>query len=390
LVPVAFVVLVIELARTLSEMLSGDHDGEPVRRRFRRAPGMVTEPAERSVDDVVSHLKSFPWDPLRISPHAAFYREFAAEGIGMLLAQQPALSTIPHLYPRQFVNCLVEGADGVQLAALRAMHDEPGPALIICHGLLTTKNFDYVRQLALRAHTQWGFHVLAVDLRGWGQSAWTTDAPPSAGWGEGRDVVEVARRWLQDELVTSVGAVGYSLGGCTVLNASYQSSISDDSPLSGGVMSLCAPTDVQRAIDFISDRPATSDPFFPLWLTFRASLRTGLRARGLDHRISSWREVNEVVAVPWYGVSSDEFYSRASATTFADKITTPTLAIHAADDFVVPVHHAHALKEAAGDNPNLDVWIMDAGAHCSFTVVDPRWFRSVVRRWFEYWAVEGR
>jgi predicted alpha/beta-fold hydrolase len=231
--------------------------------------------------------------------------------------------------------------------------------------------------------------VIAVDLRGWGQSAWTTDAPPSAGWAEGRDVVEIARALLNDSRVTSVGAIGYSLGGCTVLNAAYQASKAEDNVLSGGVMSLCSPIKVGEAIDFISKRPEPKNPYFPLWLIFRTSLRTGLRARGLDHRMGSWREVINRVAVPWYGVSVEEYERRSSPTSFASEITTPTLHIHAADDFVVPVSHAHALREAAGDNPNLDVWVVDAGAHCSFSVVDPRWFRSVIRRWFEYWADEN-
>lgn len=85
----------------------------------------------------------------------------------------------------------------------------------------------------------------------------------------------------------------------------------------------------------------------------------------------------------------EEFAERASAVNFADKIETPGLVLHAADDFLVTVQHAYALQDTVADNPNVHVMVRDAGAHVAFAAVDSSWYHSVLRRWFEYWATPG-
>lgn len=306
----------------------------------------------------------------------------------MLFSGQHATSALPHLYPAVFKPRLFRGADGVRLAGLVAMHEQPGPALIICHGFMTTKNFDYVRKIARRAFSEWGFHVAVFDLRGFGQSSWTADVPSSCGYMEGLDVVEVARSLQDDPLVTSVGALGYSLGGATVLNAARAvSDLDTDNPIDGGVLAVSAPTDMHEALKYVSRRPGPTDPFFGMWLLWMVAFTWGVRDQlGVDDSVSNWEQVVEATSIPYYGVPKEEFYSRASAATFADQISVPTLCLHARDDFVVPVAHAERFAEAAEGNEHVDVWIVDRGNHASFTTVDSRWYRSVVRRWFEYWA----
>ena len=354
-------------------------------------PSEMPDGADLSIDDIVDSLQRFPYRPKPMSTHRAFLDTFGAEGFGLLTANKPALQSFPHLYPRQFRKCLLEGADGVRLSGLKAMHDTPGPVLIICHGLLTSKNFDYVRSVALRAFFQWGFHVVTFDLRGWGESAWTTDAPSSAGYEEGRDLVEIARDLHRDPLVTSVGVMGFSLGGSTVLNAARHTSREADSPIDGGVMSLNAPTDIARATEYIGKRPMSiRHPYFGIYYLFRTSMKAGIRRQGYDiNRFADWKELAAQIAAPYYGVTPEEFDARASAVNFASEIRVPTLHMHATDDFVVPVDHAFRLDEARQGNPNVRVWVVPQGNHCGFSSIDPQWYYSVVRRWFEYWAREA-
>jgi predicted alpha/beta-fold hydrolase len=379
----------VEAVRDLLHRLNRDSDIAGERAPFVRPGRMPRRREDRSVADISANLREFPWTPTPLPARAAFYRTFGADAFGMLLAGQPAVSALPHLYPRAFKPRLFAGFDGQQIAGLQAMHDTAAPALIICPGLLTNKNFDYVRRIAKRAYNEWGFHVVCVDLRAHGQTQWTSQAPSSAGWGEGADIVEVARALKADPRVTTVGALGYSLGGCTVLNAANHASLADDDALDGGVLSVSGPTDLHSATEYISTKPAAKDPFFGLWYTFQMGLRQAEREYDIKLQSRDFREFTRRVAIPFYGVSEQEFLDRGSAALFAGKITVPTLALHASDDYVVPVHHAHLLQQAAADNPNIDVWVLDRGSHCSFDSVDSRWYYSVVRRWFEYWADEA-
>ena len=57
------------------------------------------------------------------------------------------------------------------------------------HGLFSSRRFDYVRQIAVHAYYEWGFNVLALDLRSFGLTNLTSQAPTTVGWKEGEDVV---------------------------------------------------------------------------------------------------------------------------------------------------------------------------------------------------------
>src|SRR5207247_5947169 len=119
----------------------------------------------------------------------------------------------------QFSDHVFEGADGEHIAASVGLHDEGGrPGLIVAHGLFSSRRFDYVRQIAVRAFYEWGFNVLAVDLRSFGLTNLTSQAPTTVGWKEGQDIV-AAGRYLKQLGATTVGALGISLGGASVLGA---------------------------------------------------------------------------------------------------------------------------------------------------------------------------
>jgi predicted alpha/beta-fold hydrolase len=102
--------------------------------------------------------------------------------------------------------------------------------------------------------------------------------------------------------------------------------------------------------------------------------------------VKTWLGLVEHLSAPWYGIPLDEFAERASAANFAGEIDQPVFVLHAADDFLVPVHHAYALQDAVVDNPNVHVRIHDKGAHVSFAAIDSSWYHSTLRRWFEYWS----
>ncbi|MBC7462349.1 MAG: alpha/beta fold hydrolase [Thermoleophilia bacterium] len=386
--PVFGFFLLLDGVRTVVERLSAYRAIELERRPIFGRPPSMPNGAERSVADIAAKIEAFPYEPKRMSTNTAFFRDNGSDAIGALLSPFPHAGAM-HRYPATFRQRLFTGADGTQVAGMVALHDHPGPAIVICHGLLMTKNFDLIIQVARRAYEQWGFHVVTLDLRGWGQTAWTTKAPSSAGFHEGRDVVEVARVLRESHLVTSVGALGYSLGGSTVLNAARHSSAAADHPIDGGVIAVSAPTDLRAAMDTISTEPHWRDPLFGLWQLFRAAVRSTVRVQGLRREIRTFKDLVEEISLPYYGISYEQFAQQASARDFVGEIDTPVLALHARDDFLIPVQHAYELRDAAAGNPNVHVIVHDEGAHVSLEAVEPRWFNSTLRRWFEYWATPG-
>lgn len=387
--PVFAVYLVLDALRDMRDYLAREREFDLERRPVFRRPASMPVAEERTMREITSVVDAIPYDPLPLSPTLSFFRDNGPDALAALLSNHPHVTTIPHLYPQPFQERLFTGAGGVQLAGMQAMHEHRGPAVVICHGLLMTKNFDVIIQMARRAFESWGFHVVTLDLRGWGQSAWTTDAPASGGYHEGRDILEVCRELHRSELVTSVAAIGFSLGGASVLNAAHASSRAEDHPLDGGAVSVSAPTDIGDALRHISTPPHWRDPFFGLFNLFRATIKGTVRKRGLRSDLRTWVELVEEVSGPYYDVTMDEFAERASAVNFVDAITQPVLCLHAEDDFVVPIHHALELADAAAENPWIHVITKPYGAHVSFTAVDARWYHTSLRRWLEYWATPG-
>jgi len=295
----------------------------------------------------------------------------------MLAAARPELALLGYRYPRVFRHLVVPGEDAEPIAALVARQPSPAaPAVVVVHGAMTSKHFDYVRRAAVRAY-RLGFHVLALDLRGFGVTALTSEAPTSLGWAEGGDVL-AAGRWLRERGATSVGAVGFSLGGAAVLCAARRAG---EGELDGGVLAFSPPADVGRALDALSARPPLRDPLFGTWLTLHAAATTRMRAAGYGHEPYSLREAVELVSAPWYGLGVDELARRASPATWIADVRVPVVAVHAVDDVVIPVAHARELAVRAAGNAHVHVVIRPAGGHAAFDLVDPTWTSGVERAW---------
>jgi predicted alpha/beta-fold hydrolase len=298
----------------------------------------------------------------------------------MLLTAKPERALLGFRYPRGFRHRVFAGADGEPIAALLGLQPEPArPAVVLCHGAMTTKHFDYVRRTALRLHAL-GLHVLAIDLRGFGVTALTSAAPSSTGFKEGEDVCAAAE-FLRGLGATRVAAIGFSLGGAAVLNAARVASERPGCALDGGILSLSAPTDMASSLDRASRRPPLRDRFFGTWLTLRAAATSRARAEGWTTRPVSPLEAVEQISAPYYGMSAHDLALRSSAVAFAADVRVPVLHVHAADDVVVPVAQARALRDAAAGNPHVRVLILPHGGHAAFDLAAPALQAALEREW---------
>ena len=116
--------------------------------------------------DTVRELQELP-HRLRFA-RTTTLRKGWSDASTFLLNQKRQTINFAYAYPRQFTYEYVEAADGERVAAQIATHETPRPGLIVVHGLLSSRHFDYVREIAVRAYYEWGFNVAAIDLRSFG------------------------------------------------------------------------------------------------------------------------------------------------------------------------------------------------------------------------------
>jgi len=366
--------------------LLGQRLRDPFRRLLSRldddpAPLPVPPPRERTMDALLADLEAIP-HRLRHS-NAAMARKGLADLSTFVLAQHREAANLGYSYPAHFSDHVFEGADGEHIAASVGLQQPPArPGLIVVHGLFSSRRFDYVRQIAVRAYYEWGFNVLAIDLRSFGLTNLTSQAPSTAGWKEGEDII-AAGRYLKELGATTVGAIGISLGGSSVLGACHPQGAED--ALDGGIVAISPPADPRAMARRLSARLPRSHPAYAINQGFWAMLTSRIRQTGWEG-IDDFLDPIELISAPYYEIDPQELWRRAAAREHIAGARAPVLVLHPDDDEIIPVEHARMLAEAAKGSDLVRVWILPGGGHGAIDAVDRGWFFAVIRGFFERWA----
>ncbi len=349
-------------------------------RRSRR-PLPVPPERERTMEALMRDLEAIP-ENLRHSNFAELRRGFA-DISNFVVAQHREGAVIGYRYPGQFKDHIVPGADGERIAASIALQEAARPALIVVHGIFTSSRFDYVRQIAVRAFYEWGFNVAALDLRSFGMTELTSPAPSTGGWKEGLDILALAR-YMKELGSTSVGALGISLGGNSVLNACHYDETTTE--LDGGILAVSPPAVPKEAWERLSEPVPRGHPRYPLHRAFEAALISRVRSGRWPPEAEDMMRAMEVVSAPYYGLEADEIWQKARGLDHVAEAKVPLLILHPRDDYIIKVEHAERLAEAAKDNDLVRVWILPAGSHGLLEAADSKWTHAVYRAYFERWG----
>lgn len=385
-IPVTFISMIAKFKRSLGRGLPS---------------GPLLQPRARSalnMDEIMGHLFEIPFRPVR--PRVLGYAKGAlSNSYPSVLNAVSRASGLVYPYPREFDKVTIRSFDGAELAAVVGLHRDgkPRPGIVICHGYMGSKNDHYLISTALTAYSEWGFNVMAPDLRDFGRSQSIGFHPTTLGWKEGEDLLAAAKHLGDLPEVTSVGVTGFSMGAMSTMRAAY---MAREYPyLTGGAIAWNGVSDGHRIVPHLDQRRPVTDEFFIFYYNFRLShlLRRWDMKRHiadpevrdfLEEPFSNYNFASYLgrVSAPHYGVSYDELVTQGSSKDYLGDLEVPLLVIHSADDPICPVSEMEDLIEISERNPNLKVWILPTGSHCVFPYLDRSWFDTVMRSFFEYWA----
>lgn len=204
----------------------------------------------------------------------------------------------------------ITSEDGLKLHAYEIGTQEEGSKyVIICHGYKSRAT--QMSGEASRLHKE-GFRVLVPDARGHGESEGNYIG---MGWKERRDVIDWARRVVENDEHVQIVLYGVSMGAATVMMASGERDLPKEVK---AIAEDCGYTSVWEEFK-IQVRKMYHLPVYPFLPIAR--MITQIRA-GYD-------------------------FKEASAVTQVEKSITPTLFIHGDADRFVPYEMLDQLYEAA-------------------------------------------
>jgi predicted alpha/beta-fold hydrolase len=240
------------------------------------------------------------------------------------------------------------------------------PTAIIIHGLEGSSNSQYVIG---NANKLWlaGANIIRMNMRNCGATEHLT--PTLYHSGLSGDILAVMRHFISLCGLQSISLIGYSMGGNLVLKLAGDL---DDNPLTQ-LHSIIA---VSPALDLGPSADALHRPINRLYeLKFlRALLRRFRRKASLFPRaydanrttgIRSMRDFDHRITALYSGfASADDYYFRAAAARVIDRITVPTLILHALDDPFIRITPESRAKIIA--NPHITLLEPSHGGHCAF------------------------
>ena len=264
-------------------------------------------------------------------------------------------------------------------------HDGPGPrpAVVVVHGVGGSSESRYVIRAAVALHRA-GWHVLRLDLRGAGDSMGDVRELYHAGLTE--DPRATLDYLAEDPRVSSVGLVGFSLGGHVLLRLAGEMG-AEVPPALKAVVAISAPLDlseVTRAIERRRSYPYHSYILRKLVSQGKAFARLHPERAGYDVRalgkVRSIRAYDGLVVAPMHGfASAEDYYMRASAGPLVARIKVPTLLAHAEDDPMVPAESVR--RSLAASNGAVEEAWTARGGHVG-------WFGGMDEHsWVNTWAV---
>jgi uncharacterized protein len=245
------------------------------------------------------------------------------------------------------------------------------PTIIILHGLEGSSESQYVIG---NANKLWraGGNIIRMNMRNCGPAKYGESlrlTPTLYHSGLSGDVDHVLRFFIETENLQSVALIGYSMGGNLVLKLAGDLGAS-------APPQLRAVVGVSPAVDLAACAAALHEPQnrvyerkFVRSLLKRFRRKASFFPRAFDpHRashVTSLLEFDDRITALYCGFrSANDYYTRAAAARVLDRITVPTLILHANDDPFIRI--TAETREKIIANPHITFLETEHGGHCAF------------------------
>lgn len=239
----------------------------------------------------------------------------------------------------------------------------PRPLVVLVHGLTGSETSINIIATARRLTIE-GWPVLRLNLRGAGPSAETSRGRYHAGRTE--DLADALRSLPAPILRSGVVLLGHSLGGNLVLK--FLGEPARDIPVLGGAV-VSTPLDLSATcVQMMTPRN----------MTYHRYLLTNMKREALAHdaalttaqvttvsKARSVYEFDDLFIAPLFGYQgAEDYYRRNSSGAFLEKITLPTLIVHALDDPWIPPSCYDSIDWQR--SPTVETALSARGGHIGF------------------------
>ena len=355
--------------------------------------------------DVYDHFHLHPRLLSRPLLHLAGLMDTAQSSGGDAAVDPP-----PPMWPG-FEQVWIPTGDGVELSgrlglATENLQVKRADAIVVLSGLLGDVGIQRIEQLSVGLRLA-GFHVLALELRGAGQTEKRfPQVPYTFGIKEGRDLMKVSE-WLEDRReVERTGLVAFCIGASHALTglweaghppatvpASYgnqnQGGVSRRPHFEAGVIALSTnlePRDILEKTD--TSWNILTDPYLD-------GLQKGIEDRmvykgypspdGSLRRLVEFELARSGLDVPTMmkrALSDLDLLPDKGEVSKLAEVDVPVLLVHAANDPVTPAQDVATLVSVT-TNPHLAAVILPGGGHVGFPAYARAYYYQLILAFFD-------
>lgn len=238
--------------------------------------------------------------------------------------------------------------------------------ILLVHGLEGSSESEYMLGIAAKGLAA-GMNVVRINQRNCGG----TDAfsPTLYHSGRSQDIAAIAHHFLQADKLPQLALAGFSMGGNLVLKLAGEWGNQGPAQFRA-VAAVCPAMDLAPSADALHLR---SNRLYELYFVWKLRRRLANKARlfpnsfdtGRLRGVATLRDFDDKITAYYSGFAgADDYYERASASKVVDRITVPTLILHAANDPFIRI--LPETREKIRSNPNISFVESPDGGHCAF------------------------
>jgi uncharacterized protein len=255
--------------------------------------------------------------------------------------------------------------------------------VIVVHGLEGSVESRYMIGTGSKAWAA-GMNVVRMNMRNCGDTEHL--GPSLYNSSMSADVGAIVKTLITDERLPAISLIGYSMGGNLVLKLLGEWG-------TAAPRQVTAAVGVSPAMDLAPSADALHDLANRIYeYKFLQSLRNRVRRKAALYPelydvkylrgLRSIRDFDEQITARYCGFTgADDYYRRAAAANVLERITVPTLVLHAEDDPFIRV--LPETRQKLLSNPHITYIETASGGHCGF-LAEPNGYDG---RWAERQAI---